>query len=659
MNSLEKALAWAALGQKVIPVFEVDTWVGDRLHEMKTPDTRNGLLDGSTNIEAITKYWTANPNRLVGVVAGRLDVLDIDIDVENGVDGFNSLADAGIELPETFIGTTRRGGAHMVYRGDESRSLGPQADLKLPNGSVLKGVDRRSGKSYFIAWYDKVPTSIKDLAPTPDWMTVQAPSIANNSYSGSVESWLQSIPQGAMDSRVINAVSKFPDEDFGHDVMIRKQTNLVMLAQTGAVGVSDALELLRSLWLFGKFDTLEYRDDWNASLAGAVAKFGALVSNAGVQDKLDPLESRITSELDNLRVKHEATRRLDGLNYVGSNEITLSDLKSHSVDFIVQDLVPEASICFLLARPNLGKTFAYVDMVCRIIFGMDWLGKETKKVKVLIVLGEGLTGFYDRLLAWMEFHNQDISRLDEYLFFIDGANLNNDVSIAKVREVADREGIGLIIFDTWANTSGATNEDDAALNSTTMNRAMKIRPEATLFFVHHPNKASEKTTAPEMRGSGALKGRADVVMTMYDDKDFVASNGEKQQWIALSTEGDHRGKNRHARNETIKGLYLCETSIGAVFDYSNTASISKESVIVRTNLTGAMTAEQLASKIGKSKATATRYLNIACKQGVAAKIESGARNTPDTFKLTDYGTSSSQPNYSQIIEALEQAEEED
>lgn len=87
--------------------------------------------------------------------------------------------------------------------------------------------------------------------------------------------------------------------------------------------------------------------------------------------------------------------------------------------------------------------------------------------------------------------------------------------------------------------------------------ALTIRSGATHLVVHHPRKSEEDTDHPILRGSGALDGRADVVMTMYRDRKFLPKTGEKADYMALSTD-DHGGKNRSAATETIQGLYLSE-----------------------------------------------------------------------------------------------------
>lgn len=348
------------------------------------------------------------------------------------------------------------------------------------------------------------------------------------------------------------------------------------------------------------------------------------------------METLVDTRYKTLLAEEKAKSKLAAESFSGSTELSLDDLQATVNEFIVEDLIPVQSIGFIVARSNIGKTFAYVDLACRAIFEKPWLGKKTKRIKVLIVLGEGKAGFYQRLAAWMNFHNQNIEALRTSMFWIDGANLFSDASIEKIAEVANREQVDLIIMDTWAATSGVMDENAGALNSMALNRAVQIRPEAAYLFIHHPTKATQNSECPEMRGSGALKGRADYVMALYDDESFNSSSGEKFEWIALSTEFEHGGKNRNAKTETLRGLYLADTEDDQkVFLQVESEAISKKSLLVRSQLAGRMTVDEFAKKIGKSDSTARRALNAAVSEGIAILHQRQSASSPDRYELSE------------------------
>lgn len=634
MTNLSRALGWAALGLPVFPCYEADTWVGDKLHAMKTPCTAKGLNEGTTDLEVIKKFWTAHPNRLPGVVAGEvLNVLDIDMNEEKGKDGWHSLQENNITLPDTFNVKTRSGGEHYFYKHPEGKKLGPLQNVVLPNGVVLEDVDRRAGRSYFIAWSDEVPFSLDELSEAPEWLCMESGMSSLVPFHGSVSEWLQKLIQGPPDSRVQNAISRIPLEDFNHELMIKRQLEIVRLGADGHSGVKLALESLRDAWLRPPYDSFTYEADWNAALAGAINKFGGSttpVSESLTETADEKFLSKVQSFIFEEKAKLEAKRILASEDFVGSRVISWDELESNSSSYIVQDLIPNDSICFLVAKRNIGKTFAYIDMVASITFGIPWLGKKTTPIPILIVLGEGRNGFYDRFEAWCEFHSMDIDFIKKNITLVDSANLNNPTSIDLLKEAATNTHAQLIIFDTWAATSGVQSEDDAALNSMTLNFAREICPDATLLFVHHPRKSSQDGSTPIMRGSGALEGRAEVVMTIFQDKDYASTKAGKQQWVSLSTEMDHAGKNRTSATETIRGLYIRPFSKSAVLVHESSSPVSSGSLRVLDFLKSPMTVIEYSHIANVSESTARRNLNEAVRDGLATKTD-GAGNLPAIY----------------------------
>ena len=366
----------------------------------------------------------------------------------------------------------------------------------------------------------------------------------------------------------------------------------------------------------------------------AISQAAQAAAAAGVTTDEANLEAAISAEVVKLKVKTEAERRVASEDYTGSELLSWEDLEDAHREYLIQDLVPQGGQVWTVARSNLAKTFTYTDAVCRMATGMPWMGKATKQAKTLIVLGEGKTGYMSRLKAWAKANGKDLAELRPWMFFMDRANLNNDESLKRIQDVATAEGIELVVFDTWAATSGVQREEDNALNSVTLSRIVDAVPDATLWFIHHPRKAEEDSDAPVMRGAGALQGRADVVMTMYRDHKFIPATGERFDFIALSTEAEHNGKNRDAQTETIRGLYLDEVvldngDIGRVLHQVSSETISKQARTVREVLTHEMDVRQFMEAAKVSKPTAYRYLEKGVAEGVCVKDERTATWKPN------------------------------
>lgn len=326
---------------------------------------------------------------------------------------------------------------------------------------------------------------------------------------------------------------------------------------------------------------------------------------------------KVTEEYERQRVRRDAQRLLDAEaseSYKGTEELSWDDLFVVPMTWIVQDIMARDSLVFLVGKSNVGKTFLYLDMVLNTVLGRPFMGKATTPTKTLIVLGEGLAGFGARIEAWCAANNAKVEDVKPWLSFTRGANLNNATSLGLLQESAERNDVGLIVFDTYAATSGVMSEDDAALNAATLNAAKTIKPGATLLFAHHPRKSSEEGTNPVLRGSGALAGAADVVLTLWDDKDFKSA-GPKHNWLALSTEHAHGGKNRNARTETLRGLYLAQQDDTAVMCRDKSSSLSTADLSVLEHLKDGMTSRQFMAAAGVSQATADRHL----KSGLVRK----------------------------------------
>jgi len=634
MSNLKIALAWFDLGLPVFPCYEEDIWVGDKLHARKSPRTRRGFYDSFATREEVIRYWTMNPNHLVGVWCKNiLVVLDVDNDPEFGIDGQFELDENGVLPAPTFSVTTPRGGSHHFYLKPEGTDVGPDADISLPNGTILRGVDRRAGNSYFIAWSEQVPRTLEEMAPAPEWLLVPSRNSAATPFSGSDREWFERLPQGPADFKVEKAIGRFPQEEFAHDVMRDRQLELVRLGSEGHQGVPEALLALRALWLAPPWNEPEWEQDWDNCLRGAIRKFGAFGSSADTTNDETSFDAEVQKRLRQRKIELEAESLLLA---EGSKEVTLvtvDELREMKQEYLVETLVPQSNgIAVLVAKRSMGKTFAYIGMVLSMIFGMPWMGKATKPAKVLIVLGEGLHGFYERIEAWCAYYDKPIEEVGRWVHFATGVNLNSPTAMQKLNSFISNLGVELCVIDTWAATSGLADEDSAALVSQTLNKVEAALGNATVLITHHPNKATENGPRLAPRGSGAFEGRADVVMSLQPDKKYQSRKGLKENWLSISTDAERGGKNRGAQQETIQGAYLKSHLGSKVWAQDPSSLVKAGTAHVLSHMKGPTTAKKYALDTGVGESTARRHLNDAVDDGVLVKSKGPScehrKNTP-------------------------------
>ena len=153
------ALEWAHRGRPVFPA---------RLN--KAPYTPNGLLDATTDPEAVQDWWRRWPGANVALRTGepsRLVVLDVD--GHEGADALHALERDRGGLPVTTSVKTPRGGHHFYFEwpgapvNTTAGAIAPGLDVRADGGYVLVPPSRTEHGKY--EWDAEVPP-----APMPPWL---------------------------------------------------------------------------------------------------------------------------------------------------------------------------------------------------------------------------------------------------------------------------------------------------------------------------------------------------------------------------------------------------------------------------------------------------------------------------------------------------------
>ncbi len=121
----------------------------------KTPLTKNGVKDASSDPDQIAAWWARWPEANVALACGpESGVAVVDIDVKGGSNGFDEIHAEGWEIPDTLRQETPTGGAHYFYEWDSTvknkNNFKPGVDIRSagyyvmlapsihPNGGVYK-----------------------------------------------------------------------------------------------------------------------------------------------------------------------------------------------------------------------------------------------------------------------------------------------------------------------------------------------------------------------------------------------------------------------------------------------------------------------------------------------------------------------------------------
>jgi hypothetical protein len=164
MSRLHRAaLALAAKGLAVFPVAPRAKW----------PACAHGCLEGTTDPDAINRWWESNPSYNIGVACGVYsNVFVIDIDGGEGEAALRKLEAEHAELPATVESITGGGGRHLWFRlpGIEIKNsvskLGAKIDIRAGGGFVIAPPSvHASGREY--RWS---VDSANSFSEAPGWL---------------------------------------------------------------------------------------------------------------------------------------------------------------------------------------------------------------------------------------------------------------------------------------------------------------------------------------------------------------------------------------------------------------------------------------------------------------------------------------------------------
>lgn len=577
--------------------------------------------------------WLDGP---IAIETTGLIVVDLDVNHENAFDGFASWEAVGIRDSAHTV-ETARGGRHMFWRLPDDAD---PAEYRSSTSQIAPGVDIKSWHSY-VRVHGDLPTFADDLQVAPGALLSLVHKVARAStnegrstapHAASVHPWVASAVEGiTADLRTTST---------HNDAQTRAALRLTELSNNPRSGLTTeaayaAYSGACALW----DEKSEYRWTYAQERLRDVM---AYVPDA-VEDPIDEtLEQETARAYVAIKARQNAERQLAAESYTGTRDLDWDNLFEFADDdWLIEDFIGRGSTNLLVARPNLGKTFTYLDAILRgSTGGGSWLGLDVAAFTTLVYVSEGANAFGHRVQAWARLNGeQDPIETVRNVHVRAGANIASDAFLAKFREDVEALRPDLVVFDTFNGTAGVADENAAAQIAVMNTRARSVAPDAALLFTHHPTKETENTSAPRGRGSGSLVGLMDTVMTMFVDKTF---DGAHDEYLAISTEHAHAAKSRDAAGRTIQGLYVEPVVVGfkpngtavesCALLWDSGATYTKADRAVREHLTEPMTVQEFADLVGVSKATAGRHLEAS---PFAKILEPASGRNPAKWALVD------------------------
>jgi hypothetical protein len=194
--------------------------------------------------------------------------------------------------------------------------------------------------------------------------------------------------------------------------------------------------------------------------------------------------------------------------------------------YLVDEVVVMGSLAVLYAAAGAGKSFVALDLALSIATGTTWQGRVVQRGPIVYVAAEGGAGLGQRIRAWMTAHQ--ITGIDDAWYVLGAVNLlDQDDVTAFLAELAEVQvNPTLLIADTLARCLPGGDENSAKDMGIAVAALDRLREalRCTVLVLHHTAKHHG-----DERGSTALRGAADTMLSVMNDGDLVTIACAKQK----------------------------------------------------------------------------------------------------------------------------------
>lgn len=195
----------------------------------------------------------------------------------------------------------------------------------------------------------------------------------------------------------------------------------------------------------------------------------------------------------------------------------------------------EAKSLVMLAGPSYSfKSFLLIDWMLCMASGRLWQGRRTVPCKIGYALGEGKSGLFKRIQAWLNYNKlneEEMARLKaNFRVTFDVPQLAHKASVDNMLADLTKEEFKpeVIAIDTFARSFVGLDENDSKDTGLWVEQADKLRQLGySVIFLHHTKKSTE--FGIHYRGSTAIMGAMDTAMTLVRTDDDCTLTVTKQK----------------------------------------------------------------------------------------------------------------------------------
>ena len=319
MTLKETALSYAELNFAVFPLVPAD----------KIPAVKNWGKLATTDKEIIIKWWDENPRYNIGIAtgvpSGGLVVLDVDVDVQKGINGVECLKkwqnEHGLQIPSfTAVAKTGRGGLHIFFRDTEAMYHNAVDILK--NGS---GIDVRGNGGYVVA-----PGSIHPNGTLYEW--VRHPSIFGV-------------------AKIDTAVKAL--------LSAKNNPSKVSITSGSSIGEGE-----RNAKMFQLASSLQAKGLSREAITAAVTTENSVKCNPPLD--LNEIE-RIVSSAQ--KYPNGTSPYTGKAGNISTDILTLSTVEEKEPEWLIEGYIPRREISILAGDGGTGKTFAWCAIAAAVSSG--------------------------------------------------------------------------------------------------------------------------------------------------------------------------------------------------------------------------------------------------------------------------------------------------